>query len=230
MINPERAGLTRALIANVVIHGLAMGAMALLLMPMMPGGTTADPMLRMQMIAEQPWRFRLGWTPWQLCAVVDLWLAVAMVRTPSLPRRPALVVLALTALAVLPDQLGQALWVTQGVALARQGDLAAYLAFERPAFNLTAGWGALLYCAAAIGWTVCFQRAGLLSRRLLTLGWVTWPLMITVSAATLVIPATPAVSRVISTGNGIGFALMMLWLVGVTRASARGPAGSQPRG
>ena len=196
MITPERAGLTRALIANVVIHGLAMGAMALLLMPMMPGGTTADPLLRMQMIAEQPWRFRLGWTPWQLCAVVDLWLAVAMVRTPSLPRRPALVVLALTALAVLPDQLGQALWVTQGVALARQGDLAAYLAFERPAFNLTAGWGALLYCAAAI----------------------------------LVIPATPAVSRVISTGNGIGFALMMLWLVGVTRASARAPAGSQPLG
>lgn len=219
-------GLRPALIANIAAHLLAMAAMALLLMPSMPGGTTADPALRMQLIADQPWRFRLGWLPWQLTAVLDLWLAVALLRARAIPRRPAWIVLILTLAAVIPDQLGQALWVTRGVELAQAGDLAAYLAYERPVFELTAGWGALLYSLAALGWTACFKGAGLLSRGLERLAWPLWGLMITVSVATLAVEPTPLVSRLISTGNGVGFALMMVWLVGVTRAVGRPPAQS----
>lgn len=212
-------GLYRALLANVASHGVAMGAMALLLMPMMPGGTTEDPALRMRLIAEETWRFRLGWLPWHLCALTDLWLGVAMVRARPLPRAPAWIVLILTLVAVVPDQLGQARWLSAGVALARQGDVAAYLAFERPAFELTAGWGALVYTAAAIGWTVCFQRAGLQSPAMRRVAWLTWPLMLVVTVATLTVTPTPLSARLISTGNGIGFTLMMLWLIGLTRAA-----------
>ncbi len=38
---------------------------------------------------------------------------------------------ALTLGAIVPDQTGQTLWDTAGVALATQGDLVAYAAFER---------------------------------------------------------------------------------------------------
>ena len=110
--------LERALLFNFVIHGVAMLAMAALLLPAMPGGSGAPDGDRVAIIAAYPWRFRLGWLPWQLCAVADLLLAIAMVRVRWLPRVPAILVLVFTVVAVIPDQYAQAVWVTRGVALA----------------------------------------------------------------------------------------------------------------
>jgi hypothetical protein len=203
--------LERALLANFVVHGLALLGMVLFLLPALPGGGGATDAERITYIADHAWRFRLGWLPWQLCAVADVLLAIAMVRTPWLPRPAALLVLALTLAAVVPDQVAQALWITRGVDLART-DPAAYLAFERGVFPLTAGWAALLYTLAGLAWTWSFARGGAWSR-LLT--WLSVPLWATMLIA-VVAPLLPAAHRpspaFVGAANALGFAQLQLWL------------------
>lgn len=203
--------LEHALIGNFLIHGLAMLGMAALLLPALPGGSATSDADRIATIAAHPWLFRLGWLPWQLCAVVDLWLAAAMVRVRWLPRGAAAFVLIATVIAVIPDQYAQAVWITRGVELA-QTDAAAYLELERSIFPLTAGWGALFYTFAALGWTYCFARAGTWSRALSILSVPLWLTML----AAVTSPILPAAYRpsptVVSTLNGAGFMMLQLWL------------------
>lgn len=208
-------GLERALLANFLIHALALLSMAALLLPTLPGGSEPDPLVRVATIAEHPWRFRLGWLPWQLCAAIDLWLAVAMFRTRWLPRLGTLWVFVLTLLAVLPDQYAQAVWITRGVELA-QTDTVAYFELERALFPLTAGWGALGYTLAALGWTYCFARAGTWSRLLSLLSVPLW-LAMAIAASSPVLPERmrPS-SEFISAANALGFGLLQLWLGLVT--------------
>jgi hypothetical protein len=186
-----------------------------LLLPTLPGGSNALDAARIAAIAEHPWRFRLGWLPWQLCAVADLWLAWAMLRAPFLPRLAACVVLVLTLLAVVPDQYAQILWVTRGVELA-QTDSAAYLAFEAHVFPLTAGWGALFYTLAALGWTWCFSRGKTWSRALSVLSVPLWSCM----AVAVLGPLLPTTLRpapgFIAGANAAGFLQLLLWLGLVT--------------
>lgn len=222
-------GLERALIANLVVHALAMLGMALILLAALPGGSAASDTERIAAIAEHPWRFRLGWLPWQLCAVADLWLAVAMVRVRWLPRAPAFAVLALTAIAVVPDQYAQALWITRGVELA-QGDPAAYLDLERSIFPLTAGWGALFYTLAGLGWTWCFARAGTWSRLLTALSVALWLTM----GVAVTAPLWPAEHRpgaaFVAIANGAGFVQLLAWLALVTEQVLRRARPFEPHG
>jgi hypothetical protein len=212
--------LERALIANFVVHGLALVGMVLFLLPALPGGGGATDAERITYIADHAWRFRLGWLPWQLCAVADVMLAIAMVRTPWMPRVPALLVLGLTLAAVVPDQVAQGLWITRGVDLARS-DAAAYLELERAIFPLTAGWAALLYTLAALAWTWSFARAGTWSR-LLT--WLSVPLWATMLVA-VVAPLLPAAHRpsagFVGAANAAGFLQLQLWLALVTEQVMR---------
>ena len=214
--------LERALIFNFAIHAVAMAAMGLLLLPTMPGGTNVDDAARITAIAAHPWLFRLGWLPWQLCAVADLWLAIAMVRVAWLPRLPAVLTLLFTLAAVVPDQWAQAVWVTRGIELAQlgaqSGDHAAYLALEKEIFPLTAGVGALLYTIAALGWTWCFAAAGTWSRALTFLSVPLWATM----AVAVVGPLLPVGMRpspgFVSMANGLGFMQLQVWLGLVTEA------------
>jgi len=204
-------GLEHALLFNFAIHGVALLGMALLLLPMMPGGSGGPDGARIALIAQHPWRFRLGWLPWQLCAAADLWLAVAMLQARWLPRAGAWAVLLLTAVAVVPDQYAQLVWVTHGVALAR-ADAAEYLRFEAEIFPLTAGWGALFYTLAALGWTYCFARAGTWSRLLSVLSVPLWScLAVAVVSPLLPVGVRPS-PRFVSSANGVGFLLLQLWL------------------
>lgn len=217
--------LERALLANFVIHGVAMVAMALLLAPMLPGGGEPDAIARVAKIAAHPWRFRAGWLPWQLCAVADLWLAIALYRLPWIARIPKLAVLVLTIVAVIPDQYAQAMWVTRGVALAEAAtnaaDLARYLAFEDGIFKLTAAWGALFYTLAAIGWSACFALAGTWSRTLTWLSVVLWTVMLLITTTLFLPPQLRPSPDLIALGNAAGFTLLMLWLALVIEAVLR---------
>ncbi len=212
--------LERALLFNFAIHGIALVAMAALLLPALPGGSAALDADRIATIAAHPWRFRIGWFPWQLCAVADVWLAIALVRTPWMPRLPAVVVLVLTLAAVVPDQYAQAVWVTHGVALAST-DPTAYLALERTIFPLTAGWGALLYTLAALGWTWCFARAGTWSRLLSILSVPLWATMLVAVVAPLLPAADRPSAAFVSVANGLGFLQLQLWLALVTEQVLR---------
>src|SRR3954468_13827953 len=122
--------LERALLLTFGAHGVAMLAMALVLLPGMPGGGARDDVARIAYIAAHPWWWRLGWLPWQITALSDLFLAYALLRTRWVPRLPAALTMLVTVAAVIPDQAGQVAWITRGIALAQAGDSARYLAFE----------------------------------------------------------------------------------------------------
>ncbi len=212
--------LERSLLFNFVVHALAMLSMALLLVPALPGGTTGSDPERIAHIAAHPWAFRVGWLPWQLCAVADLWMAWAMVRVAWIPRAPAWLVLILTLAAVAPDQYAQAVWITRGVELA-QVDPAAYLELERALFPLTAGWGALFYTLGALGWTWSFARAGAWSRALTFLSVTVWTTMLVAVVSPLLPEAARPIARFVSTANALGFVQLQVWLGLVTEQVLR---------
>jgi hypothetical protein len=228
----ETAGLRlleQALILTFVLHALAMVGMVVLLLPGMPGGGVVDPLARTAYIAEHPLRWRLGWLTWQLTAASDVLLGVALLRARAVPRLPALLTMIATLLAVVPDQLGQALWITRGVSLAqdavRRGDATAYLAFEERVFPMVAGWGATLYTVGAVGWSWCFAAAGLWSRSLTILSIVLWTLFGVISPALLLPPDWRVAPLVVSTGNALGFVLMEAWFLMVARKVRRAKTG-----
>ncbi len=218
--DPRARSLERALVFNFAIHGIAMAVMASVLLPYMPGGSAVPDGARVARIAAEPWLFRLGWAPWQLCAVADVWLAIALWRASFIARAPALAVLVLTAIAVVPDQLAQGLWITRGIELARaaQNDsgLAQYLDYERWLFNLTAGFGALFYTLAGLAWTACFARARTWTPALTLVSFLLWSMMLAVSLAPLLPPSLRPPSDLIALANAVGFTLLLLWLAMVT--------------
>src|SRR3954454_23205387 len=92
--------LESALLFNLLIHAVAMLSMALLLIPGMPGGMSDAP-ARVAYVGAHPWLWRLGWLPWQMTAAADLWLGIALLVTPWIPRVPALLTVLLTLAAIV---------------------------------------------------------------------------------------------------------------------------------
>jgi hypothetical protein len=228
---PAARLLEASLLLNFVIHAVAMVSMAMLLMPAMPGGGVDVGALRAAYLAEHPWLWRAGWLPWQLTALADLLLAVALVRTKWVPRKPALITLGLTIAAIVPDQLGQALWITRGVAVAteamRTGDFSHYLAFEANTFRMVGIYGCIGYLLGALGWSWCFAAAGTWSRRLTLLSVAAWG---TFGAAIVMffVPAGPAGPAWVSFLNGLGFVLLLWWLAEVTEQVVPARGGARP--
>jgi hypothetical protein len=200
--------LERSLVFTFVMHGLGMIAMAVLLLPGMPGGGTVDDAARVAYIASHPWLWRLGWLPWQLTAASDLILSVALVRTAWVPRAAAVTTLIVTIAAVIPDQVGQFAWITKGIALA-QTDPASYLVYEKRIFEYTAAWGGTLYTVGALGWTWCFAAAGVWSRGLTVLSSVLWPLFFGAALG----PLVGLDAQLVAGANAAGFVLLQVWFV-----------------
>jgi hypothetical protein len=189
-----------------------MVAMAALLLPMMPGGSTHDDGARMAAIAAHATAWRIGWLTWGLTALSDVALGVALVAWPRVPRVLAWTALGLVCAAVVPDQLAQIRWVTRGVELARAGDGAAYLAFERRVFVLTAAWAALLYTAASVAWCACFATAGAWNRTLTVFSAALFALFTAASIAPwLGTEELPSWS--VGTANAVGFVGLEVWLL-----------------
>src|SRR4051794_16955758 len=88
--------LERALLFTFVAHAAGMLAMAALLLPGMPGGPSADLAARAAYVAGHPCLWRLGWLGWQVTALSDLLLGVALLVTPWVRKYAAVVTLALT--------------------------------------------------------------------------------------------------------------------------------------
>src|ERR1051325_5469004 len=210
--------LEATLLFNFVIHAAAMASMALLLLQGMPGGKAIDAAGRVGYIAQHAWLWRLGWLPWQVTALADLLLGVALLSTPWVPRFAAAVTTLLTAAAIVPDQVGQFLWITRGVRLAEQamgsGELQTYLSFEGPIFRMVAGWGCLGYLLGALGWTWCFATAGTWSRFLTWMSVMTWGVFAFATAAVFLPQQLRPSAGVVSVANAVGFVLLQIWLIG----------------
>lgn len=223
--------LERALLFALFVHLAAMGSMALCLMPGMPGGGAEA--LRPGYVAAHPWMWRLGWLPWQLCALSDLLLAVALLATPWIPRWPALLVLLATLTAAIPEQWGELLWITRGIDLAQQavatGDAGPYRQLEAHVYYLTGGWGGTFYALAAVGWTWCFAAAGTWSRLLTWLSVAAWTVFLYTGLAVLV-PGLWADESTLAVFNGIGFALLLVWLAAVLECVLRRSRPDGPHG
>ena len=156
---------------------------------------------------------------------MDLWFAIALVRTRWIPKAPAIVVLLLTMVAVIPDQYGQLVWITRGVELAQAATtpegLQAYLTFEAPVFEMTASWAAVLYTLAAIGWSACFAMARAWTRALTWLSVAAWAVMLYVTTAFFVPARFRPTPEIVAAGNAVGFTLLQLWLALVTELVLR---------
>lgn len=204
--------LERALLGLFLAHGLAMLSMATLLLPGTPGGLHSDVATRMAYVAAHPWLWRLGWLPWQLTALGNLLLALALLRTPWIPRRWAWLTLVVTLCAIVPDQSGQALWDTVGVALATQGNLAAYASFERTIFPLIAAGGGAGYTLAAICWSVCLARAGVWSRGMIVFSSALWAMFGALALLAAVPDGAGFPAWIVGAGNAVSFVLLLVWL------------------
>ena len=216
---PAARFLERALVFTFVAHGLGMLSLLAFLLPGLPGGSNPDDAARIGYIAAHPWLWRLGWLPWQITALSDILLAVALVRTPWIPRVPAFATLALTCVAVLPDQIGQALWITEGVRLAQRSiqshNFAAYLHFEPGIYRATSAWAAILYTLGAIGWTWCFASAGTWNRRLTSLSVPLWALFLAAGIGPLLPNGLQPTAPLVGAANALGFLLMEWWFLDV---------------
>lgn len=159
--------LQAALLICLVIHIAAPVAMLLLVMPGfdLGGATVAE---RAVYIATSPWLWRMGWLPWQLCALSDLWVSVSLLRwvasrsTRCGVRWAWFGVLA-TVAAVIPEQRAEAFLVTEHVEAARVlvsggGEASSYLASEAWALLMTGTCGNDGYVLMTIAWA-CTIRA-----------------------------------------------------------------------
>src|SRR5438477_13204583 len=79
--------LERALLFTFIAHAAGMLAMALLLVRGMPGGPEPELAVRAAYVAQHPWLWRIGWLGWQVTALSDLLLAIALLATPWIPTR-----------------------------------------------------------------------------------------------------------------------------------------------
>ena len=211
----ESRFLVYALVFTILCHGAAMLSMLAFLLPGLPTGATDLPQ-RIAYISEHALLWKLGWFPWQMTALSDLILAVALVRTKWVPRLPAVGSLILTMVAVSIEQPAEFRWVTSGIEVAKEsqrtGNYSGYMALEQELFSLTSHWPAVFYTLAAILWSVSLAKAGAWNRNMTRLSWVLWGLLLVISLGPLITSAIGP--NLVSAGNAIAFNLMMIWFLG----------------
>jgi hypothetical protein len=207
--------LVRAFVAIFVIHVVAMLAMPLVLAKYLPGGGASSDEARVAAIAAAPWSLRIGWLPWQLTAAVDLVFAWLVARTTWLPRALRVLSAVVTLAAVVPDQIAQALYVTEGISRASRvvagaDSLAAFLAWEEGVFRLTAGWGATLYTLGTVFFLEAFRRGRVWSKPLgiaTTIFYLSMPLAAVAPLLGLAGVAVPP--KLVIALNAIGFVVLL---------------------
>jgi hypothetical protein len=207
--------LEQTLLVNLGVHLAALVCTPFLLLPGLAGGP-ASVGERAGYLSAHPWLWRLGWLPWQAAALANVLTGLALWRTAWAPRLPTAAVLLFTLLAVAPDQTGQTLWMTRGLELAaeadRSGDMHSYREFEGQVYRAVIVWGGTLYLCMALSWSWCFAVAGTWTRSLTVLSILTWSTLALGSAALLLPEEIRPGATLVNASNGIGLALLLLWL------------------
>jgi hypothetical protein len=174
---------------------------------------------RAQYVATHVWEWRLGWLPWQLSALSNLWVCFALWRWAgalgsSAAKRAAGWALGWCVVAALPEQWAEAMLVTSFIDAAKKAspawahDWALYA-------GLTGVWANFGYTAMVGGWMVCARQlcAKRLAPRwleasLLGIFFVSGSLTL---AAVFAETAQASWFHASSAVNGIAFPSLILW-------------------
>ena len=134
----------------------------------------------------------------------------------------------------MPDQIGQACWITEGVHLAEQAvhthNVAGYLRFEAIIYRATSAWAATLYTFGAIGWTWCFASAGTWNRRLTLLSIPLWIIFLFAGIGPMLPDGLRPSAPAIGIANALGFLLMQWWFLEVLEQVLRRSRGEDQLG
>lgn len=207
-------GLMRALSLWVAVHAAALASLPLLLEPgLRPTATLAE---RAGYVAAHPWLWRLGWLPWQLSAVSDLWVSFALLswcRARGRGAGAAAVALVLTLLAVIPDQWGEAVLVSRYVTSAAAGG-EAFGELERWALLMTGTCGNGGYVAMTGAWILALRHVKTAYTQPMTaVGGIALSLLAVSSGVVFTATRTPALAGMIWVVplNGLGFVLLFVF-------------------
>ncbi len=196
--------LQRALLFCLVVHAAAMVSMATVLAPAMD--MSVDVATRASWVAQHPWLWRLGWLPWQGCALSDLLVSAALVawawkrQGPSQAAVKGLAVAAalFTICAVVPEQYAEAYAVTTMPSLPASD----YPAREVWLLVMTGTWGGLAYDIMLVFWVLAVAVAAPAS------GWKRLTLLLTAVDFLLFLVAGVGVWHVTKTPGYPDFAVV----------------------
>jgi hypothetical protein len=202
------------------IHALALVTMLVLLRPGMDVAAFSVSE-RAQYVADHARAWRLGWLPWQLSALSDLWVSfafwrLAVRRRAAEARRVAAWALVLFAASAAPEQWAEAHLVTSFVAEARRNPSDWQQSWTLYA-ALTGVWANLGYTVMTYCWMKCASlllgRSVLLPRlELGLLGAFVVSGLLTGMATMLASDATVgAWFTAASAVNGIAFPALIVW-------------------
>ena len=224
-----------------VVHVLALVTMGAILMHGI-GPADTNSLARARFIADNPWLWRLGWLPWQLCALSNVLLCLAFIGWTRRRGGHALawLALALCLLAVVFEQWAEWRMITEQVhvakdVLAGQLSIAAHADLEQKLLLLTGTCANTGYIAMTGVWMLIVRVAGRQklaqsdpdaaneASRLGPGGWPGWMalgLLGLFTGAGLTnwqgqIPGSAAADwyQVATTFNGLAFPALVVWCV-----------------
>ena len=199
---------------TIACHGTAMISMLLFLLPGVPGGPS-DLVQRATYLSQHSLQWKIGWFPWQMTAMSDIILAVALFRLLNGKKLVVWIGLIMTLLAIAFEQPWEYRWVTSGIDLAKEavamGNYSNFSAFESDAFRMTSLWAAMFYTLAAIAWSYSFATLKIWNRFLTILSVILWSLLLAISGCPIFAPSLDL--KLVSVGNALGFNLMMVWFI-----------------
>jgi hypothetical protein len=226
------ANARRALAFFALSHVLALAGMLGLLLPGVDPGrfSVAE---RAGYVASHAWVWRLGWLPWQLSALSNLWVCVALWRWSAQAgvaraQRAAGWALAWFVIAAIPEQWTELLLVTSFVDAAKNHSPAWARDWALYA-GLTGCWANLGYTLMVGGWMSCARR---LCPRAVAPRWLELSLLggFVLSASltwcSLSAEAAPGWFRAASAANGLAFPALIGWSLALWRRIGR--AGEKP--
>lgn len=165
-----------ALLFSLVVHAVAIAATAIVIQPGLD--TTTSVLERASYVATHVWGWRLGWLAWQLTALSDMILSVGLllyvIEVDCKERVRAAVLFSVlgivaTMAAVVPDQWGEAVFVSTVVSEAQsvttQGaDATDYFALEAWCLLMTGTCGNTGYILMCVCWMLAavFSAGGVL--------------------------------------------------------------------
>lgn len=150
----------------LVVHALALVAMgAILMRGIGPAGDVAS-FERAHFIAANPWLWRLGWLPWQLCALSDLLVCVLLMDWTRVRGGFgwACVSLVLVLAAAIPEQWSEWRMITEQVQVAAavvrgEAPIAAHAELEQHLLIVTGSFSATVYVLMTGAWMLAIRSA-----------------------------------------------------------------------